>query len=58
MSRLAAVGTGEIDFRRIFAHAGRAGLRHFFVENDAAALEGSSLANIETSYRNLRQMLA
>jgi sugar phosphate isomerase/epimerase len=54
---LAAVGTGDIDFRRIFAVASTSGMRHFFVENDAAPQTASSLADIETSYRNLRQML-
>ena len=55
---LAAVGTGDIDFRRIFAAASTSGMRHFFVENDAAPQTPSSLADIETSYRNLKQMLA
>jgi sugar phosphate isomerase/epimerase len=55
--RLAAVGTGEIDFRRIFAQASTAGLRHFFVENDAAPTTASSLSDIETSFRNLQRIL-
>lgn len=55
---LAAVGTGDIDFRRIFAAASTAGMRHFFVENDSAPQTASSLADIETSYKNLRTMLA
>ena len=55
---LAAVGTGSMDFRRIFAAAGSAGMRHFFVENDSAPTTPSSLADIETSYKNLRQILA
>ena len=57
MSRLAAVGTGEIDFRPIFAHAQQAGLQHFFVENDAAPTTPSSLDDVETSYRNLTRLL-
>lgn len=57
-SSLAAVGTGDIDFRRIFAAANTSGMQHFFVENDAAPQTPSSLADIETSYRNLRQLLA
>ncbi|HEX4685120.1 MAG TPA: sugar phosphate isomerase/epimerase, partial [Gemmatimonadaceae bacterium] len=57
MPRVVAVGTGDIDFRRIFAEASTAGLRHFFVENDAAPNTPSSLADIETSYRNLKQTL-
>ena len=28
------VGQGEIDWKRIFAQAGRAGIQHYFVEND------------------------
>ena len=56
--RLAAVGTGDIDFRPIFAARETAGLQHFFVENDSAGADGAdSLANIETSYRNLSQLL-
>ena len=55
---LAAVGSGDIDFRRIFAAASTSGMRHFFVENDSAPTTASSLADIETSYKNLRQMLA
>ena len=54
---LAAVGTGDIDFRRIFAAACNSGMRHFFVENDSAPATASSLADIETSYRNLSQLL-
>jgi len=54
----AAVGTGDIDFKRIFAAANVSGMKHFFVENDAAPQTASSLADIETSYRNLRQLLA
>ena len=55
---LAAVGTGDIDFKRIFAAANVSGMKHFFVENDAAPQTASSLADIETSYRNLHQLLA
>ena len=55
---LAAVGTGDIDFKRIFAAANVSGMKHFFVENDSAPQTASSLADIETSYRNLRQILA
>ncbi|MBW8770092.1 MAG: sugar phosphate isomerase/epimerase [Gemmatimonadetes bacterium] len=55
---LAAVGTGDIDFKRIFAAANVSGMKHFFVENDAAPQTASSLGDIETSYRNLRTLLA
>jgi sugar phosphate isomerase/epimerase len=55
---LAAVGTGDIDFKRIFAAANVSGMKHFFVENDSAPQTASSLADIETSYKNLRQLLA
>jgi sugar phosphate isomerase/epimerase len=57
-ARLTAVGTGDMDFTRIFAQARTAGLDHYFVENDSAAANGaSSLADIETSYRNLSRLL-
>ena len=49
------VGTGEIDFRRVFAHAGRAGLIHYVVEHDEPA---DPIASVRTSYGNLRRMLA
>jgi len=55
---LAAVGTGDIDFKGIFAAANVSGMKHFFVENDAEPQTASSLADIETSYRNLHQLLA
>ena len=58
MARLAAVGTGELDFRRIFAAAQQAGLRHYFVENDAAPTTPSSLSDVETSYQNLTRILS
>lgn len=58
MPRLAAVGTGDIDFRRIFAQASTAGLRHFFVENDAAPTTPSSLGDIEVSFGNLKKIVA
>ena len=57
-AQLTAVGTGDIDFARIFAQARTAGLEHYFVENDSAAANGaSSLTDIETSYRNLSRLL-
>jgi sugar phosphate isomerase/epimerase len=28
------VGNGTIDFKKIFKHAGKAGLKYFFVEQD------------------------
>jgi len=58
MPRITAVGTGDIDFRRIFAEASTAGLRHFFVENDAAPNTPSSLGDIQTSFQNLKRILA
>jgi len=34
--RLADVGKGQIDWKRIFAHSEKAGIKHYFVENDDA----------------------
>jgi sugar phosphate isomerase/epimerase len=52
------VGTGTIDFKRIFDNARLSGMRYFFVEQDNAAESGDSLASIATSYQNLHRMLA
>jgi sugar phosphate isomerase/epimerase len=55
---MTAVGLGTIDFKTIFAHAGEAGMKYFFVEQDnAASFPGGSLASIQTSYDNLRRLL-
>jgi len=32
------VGAGKIDFKKIFAHSDQAGIRHYFVEHDDAAI--------------------
>lgn len=53
--RMVEVGAGEIDFGRIFAHAERSGMRHFFVEHDEPA---DSLESIRTSYQNLSRVLS
>ena len=48
------VGTGSIDFKRIFAHAHTSGMKYFFVEQDGAP---KPFENIATSYRNIHQLL-
>ena len=50
----APVGTGVVDFPRIFAHASDAGMQHFFVEHDMPA---DAFASITTSYTNLRKIV-
>jgi sugar phosphate isomerase/epimerase len=42
------VGTGIVDFKRIFAAADSAGMQHFFVEQDGAP---NPVANITASYQ-------
>ena len=54
---LVPVGTGQIDYKPIFAQAKPAGLKHFVVEQDNAAAYGDSLAAARVSYRNLREIL-
>jgi sugar phosphate isomerase/epimerase len=51
--QMVAVGEGEIDFARIFAHAEQAGLRHFFVEHDEPR---DPIASIRSSFEHLRQL--
>ena len=47
------VGSGEIDFAGIFAHAENAGFRHYFVEHDNP---GDGLASVANSIRHLREL--
>jgi len=54
----APVGTGQIDFKAVFANASLAGLKHFAVEHDNAAAWGDSLAAARVSYRNLARILS
>jgi sugar phosphate isomerase/epimerase len=49
------IGNGYIDFKRIFANADKAGMKHFFVEQDGAP---KPFDNIATSYNNLSKILA
>jgi sugar phosphate isomerase/epimerase len=48
------VGTGIVDFKRIFANASTAGMKHFFVEHDMPA---DAYASITTSMQNLKKIL-
>ncbi len=52
------VGTGQIDFKRVFAAASVAGLKHFALEHDNAAAWGDSLAAARVSYQNLAKLLS
>lgn len=49
------VGTGVVDFKRIFANSKKAGLKHFFVEHDGPV---DPVQSIKTSYANLKKILA
>lgn len=51
----ANVGTGSIDFARIFAHASQAGIKHYYVEND---MPKDVFADITTSYKALSKLPA
>ena len=50
----APVGTGVVDFKRIFGSADVAGMKHFFVEHD---MPKDAFASITTSYNNLSKLL-
>ena len=49
------VGTGIIDFKRIFENAELSGMKHFFVEHDMPA---DPFGSITTSYNNLQKILS
>jgi sugar phosphate isomerase/epimerase len=50
--QLANVGSGSIDWKRIFAQSGKAGIEHYFVENDDA----KSLDDPRASYEYLANL--
>ena len=50
----ADVGKGTIDFKSIFAQSQKAGVRHYFVENDEPS--GSPFDSLRTSFDYLRQL--
>ena len=52
------VGTGQIDWKAVFAQAQAAGLRHFAVEQDNAAAWGDSLAAARVWYEHLVKLLS
>jgi sugar phosphate isomerase/epimerase len=47
------VGQGEIDWKRIFAQSGKAGIEHYFVENDEPK---SAFEDIQISYDYLTKL--
>lgn len=49
------VGSGYIDFKRIFDQADISGMKYFFVEQDAAP---QPLENVTVSFRNLKKIIA
>lgn len=50
----AEVGTGVVDFKRIFDNVGKSGMKYFFVEQDGAP---KPLENVANSYRYLENLL-
>ena len=49
------VGSGVIDFKKIFQHADEAGLKYFFVEQDKCP--GSPFDSITKSYNYIKKNL-
>jgi sugar phosphate isomerase/epimerase len=50
----AEVGSGVVDFKRIFDNAGKSGMKYFFVEQDQAP---QPLQNITNSYNYLQKLM-
>ena len=50
---MADVGQGSIDWKNLFAHAGKAGIKHYFVENDEPK---SAFDDIKISYDYLHAL--
>ena len=58
-SQQVPIGTGEIDYKKIFGYAGLAGLKHFDIEQRTAnGPWGNSIGAATLSYNNLHKMLA
>ena len=53
-AKFAPVGRGVVDFKRVFAHADKGGVRHYYVEQDYT--QGSPFDAIKISYDDLREM--
>jgi len=49
------VGSGIVDFRRIFDNKGESGMKYFFIEQDQPP---QPLQNVTNSFNNLKKMLA
>jgi sugar phosphate isomerase/epimerase len=56
-AKLVPVGEGDVDYRAIFAQAGQAGMKYFFVEQDNAAASGDSISDARKSYQYLAKLL-
>lgn len=55
---LVPVGQGEVDYKSIFAAASLAGMKHFCIEQDNAALWGDSVAAAHVSLNGLVRVLS
>lgn len=55
LKSITEVGNGVVDFKKAFAAAKTAGLKHIFVEQDMAP---DPVGNITTSYTNLKKILS
>jgi len=55
---LVPVGQGEVDYKSIFASASIAGMKHFCIEQDNAALWGDSVAAAKVSLNGLVRLLS
>ena len=53
MKEMTEVGSGVIDWKRIFAQSDKAGIKHYFVEHDNPK---SPFESIKTSYQYLAQL--
>ena len=56
-NEMTPVGSGTIDWKRIFAQRAQAGIQHYIVEHDSAAdYAGGAFASIESSYNYLSKL--
>ncbi len=54
-SKNANVGTGSIDFKKLFAKAKQSGMKHFYIEQES--YPGEPIDSVEASIKNLKAIL-
>jgi sugar phosphate isomerase/epimerase len=59
VGKIVTIGEGDVDYRKVFANADLAGLKHFAIEQDTAGQGGrDAIEDCRISYENLTKILS